>query len=152
MKSFQYCLNPASLEHFLFIRAIQGHSGGALVDPTLQDNVLLPDDFIEYIYHVGNAHGLHSIIPMGKCLKNDRHAVYFTTVNPMSVNQHEEVDYDQNKPRIAVYKNTWKFTQNTVYWCNLKVAQKKGLHLNQTRSNAVVLYNTVTAICIERKV
>ena len=154
-KRFQYCLNLASPEHFLHIRAIQGHSGGALVDPTLQDNVLLPDDFIEYIYHVGNAHDLHSIIqsgliPGGQSLKKDKHAVCFTTVNPMSVDQHEEVDYDLKKPRIAVYKNTWKNYQHTENWCNLKVAQKKGLQFYQTRSNAVILYNTLLAICIEK--
>ena len=40
-KRFQYCMNPNSPETFLYLRAIQGHSGGALVDPTLQDNVLL---------------------------------------------------------------------------------------------------------------
>ena len=60
-KRFQYCLNPNSSEHFLYFRAIQGHSGGTLVDPILRDSVLLPDDFAEYIYHVGNAHNTHSI-------------------------------------------------------------------------------------------
>ena len=55
-KRFQYCLNPNSPEYFLYLRAIQGHSGGALVDPTLQGNVIVPDDFIEHVYHVGNSH------------------------------------------------------------------------------------------------
>ena len=55
-KRFQYCLNLNSPDHFLYLRAIQGHSGGALVDPTLQDNVLLPDDFLEHICHVGHTH------------------------------------------------------------------------------------------------
>ena len=40
----QYCLNPDSSKHFLYFRAIQGHSGRTLVDPTWQDSVLLPDD------------------------------------------------------------------------------------------------------------
>ena len=65
-KRFQYCfLNPNSSKRFLYFRAIQGHSGGTLVDPSLQDNVLLPDDFAEYIYHIGNAHDMHSIIQGG---------------------------------------------------------------------------------------
>ena len=64
-KRFQHCLNPNSSKHFLYFRAIQGHSGGNLVDPTLQDNVLLPDDFAEYIYHIGNANELHSVIKSG---------------------------------------------------------------------------------------
>ena len=52
---FQYSLNPHSSDKFLFFRAIQGHSGGNIVDPLLQDSVLLPDDFAEYIYHIGNS-------------------------------------------------------------------------------------------------
>ena len=32
---------------------------------TLQDNVLLPNDFAEHIYHVGSSHDLHSIIQSG---------------------------------------------------------------------------------------
>ena len=58
-KRFQYCLNPNSSKHFLYFRAIQGQAG---CTPTLQDNVLLADDFAEYIYHIGNAHDMHSII------------------------------------------------------------------------------------------
>ena len=46
-KMFQYCLKPNCPEKLLYLRAIQGHSGkaysgNARVDPTLQDNVLLP--------------------------------------------------------------------------------------------------------------
>ena len=47
-KRFQYCLDPNYFKHSLCFRAIQGHSGGTLVDPKLQNNVLLPDDFAEY--------------------------------------------------------------------------------------------------------
>ena len=116
------------------IRAIQGHSGGALVDPTLQDNVLLPNDCIEHINHVG----LHSIIQSGlipgsKSLRKDRHAVFFTAVNPMRVDQHKEVEYDLTNSRITVYKNHWKVHQNTVFGCNLKLARRKGLNLLLTQ-------------------
>ena len=117
-KRVQYCLNPNSSKHFLYFRAIQGHSGGTLVDPTVQDNVLLPNDIVDYIYHLGNAHDMHSIIqgglvPGGRSLKRDRQSVFFTAVNPMYANQdQEEVQYDLDKPRIAVYKNTGeKFTK-----------------------------------------
>ena len=34
-------------QNFVYFRAIQGRSGGTLVDPTLQDNVLLLDDFAD---------------------------------------------------------------------------------------------------------
>ena len=87
---------PNSPEHFLCLRATQGHSGGVHVDPTLQDNVLLPDDFVGHIYHVGNSHDLPSLIqcgliPGGRSVKKERHAVFFTAVNPMFVVHHKDV-------------------------------------------------------------
>ena len=30
-------------------RALQGHSGRNLIDPSLQDNVFIPNDFFEYM-------------------------------------------------------------------------------------------------------
>ena len=48
-------MDPHSPETFLYLRAIQGHSEGAHINPTLQDNVLLPDDVAEHIYHVGSS-------------------------------------------------------------------------------------------------
>ena len=50
---FQYCLNPNYPHQFLYFRAIQGHSGST-INLALQDHVLLPEGFTEYIYHVGN--------------------------------------------------------------------------------------------------
>ena len=71
-KRFHCCLKPNSAEHFLYFRAIQGDSGGTLVPLTLQDNVLLPDDFAEYVHHVGNAHDMHSIIQCGLILGGEK--------------------------------------------------------------------------------
>ena len=64
----------------------------------------------------------------------------------------EEVQYDLDKPRIAVYKNTWSVHQSTEKWCNLKIAQRKGLQFYHTRSHAIALFNTLPAICIEEVV
>ena len=96
------------------------------------------------------AHDTHSIIqggliPGGRSLKRDRQLVFFTAVNPMYASQDlEEDQYDLDKPRIAVYKNTWRIHQNTVYWCNLKLAQRKGLQFYQTRSHAFALFQHTT--------
>ena len=106
-KRFQYCLNPLSSDKFLYFRV-----GGNLVDPLLLDNILLRDDFKEYIYHIGNAFELHSIIksgliPGGKSLRRNRQSVFFSAVNPMDARQDQrEVEYDLDKPRIAPYKHT----------------------------------------------
>ena len=78
--------------------------------------MLLPSGLAEHIYHVGNSHDTHSIIqsgwiPGGKDVNKGRHAVFFTAVNPMFIDQHRDRDYDVTKPRIAVYKHTWKNTR-----------------------------------------
>ena len=64
---------------------------------------------------------------------------------------------DLSKARIAPHKNTWKHFQDTVFWCNLKLAQQRVLQFYQTRSNAVILYDTPPAefigkaICMKTK-
>ena len=60
-KKFQYCTDPSGHE-ILYLRALQGHSGRSLIDPSLQDNVLIPNGFFEYIYDIRCAINLHSIM------------------------------------------------------------------------------------------
>ena len=85
-KRFQYCVNPNCSQKFLYLRAIQGHSGST-INPALQNNALLPESFTEYIYHVGNGKELrsivnHGLIPGAVSLKTSRQAVFFTVVSP----------------------------------------------------------------------
>ena len=151
-------MNPNSSNQFLYLRAIQGHSGENTICLALQNNVLLPKAFTEYIYHVENASELNSIvrnalIPGGKSLKRGGQAVFFTAVNPMEeACGMGETPCDLTKPMVAPYKNTWKRLQNTVLWCLLKLAQEKDLQFYHTLSHAVVLHNTLLAACIEKAV
>ena len=55
---FQYCADSSG--EILSLRALQGHSGRNLINPLLQDNVIIPDGFFMYIYHVGCAINLHT--------------------------------------------------------------------------------------------
>ena len=95
---------PNSSRHVSYFRSIQGHSGGIAIDPELQDNVLLPKGFTEYIHHVGNVSEVHSImrsglIPGGQSLKRGRQSVFFTTVNPVEdENCVVETSCDLTKP------------------------------------------------------
>ena len=50
-KKIQYCTDPSAQEIF-YLRALQGHSGRNLIDPSLQDNVFIPNDLFEYIDHI----------------------------------------------------------------------------------------------------
>ena len=62
-KRYQYCIDSSGT--LLYFRALQGHSGRNLIDPILQDNVVIPNNFFQYIYHVGCAINLHFIIYSG---------------------------------------------------------------------------------------
>ena len=49
-RRYQYCTDIAGI--IANFRALQGHSGRYLIDPSLQDKVLMPNDFFEYICHI----------------------------------------------------------------------------------------------------
>ena len=155
-KIFQYCTDTSGQE-ILHLRALQGHSGCNPIDPSLKDNVLIPNNFFEYIYHIGCAINLHSIthsglILGGKNSSRDRQTVFFTAVNPMHENHQDQQELDLTKPRIASYKQKWKVHQDTVYWVDIQLAQRKGLKFYQTRSNAVILHDTLPAYCISKAI
>ena len=60
---------------------------------------------------------------------------------------------DLEAPRLAQYMHkAWKKHQNTVFWVDINLAQKKGLKFHQTRSNAIILYETLPACCIPKVV
>ena len=65
-KRFQYCTDPSGQE-ILYHRALQGHSGRNPIDPTLQDNVLIPKYFFEYIYHIGCAKSVYTPSQIQDC-------------------------------------------------------------------------------------
>ena len=46
----------------------------------------------------------------------------------------------------------WKRHQNTENWVDVNLAVKKGLKIYQTRSNAVILHETLPAYCIQKVV
>ena len=140
---------------FVYLRALQGHSGRDPIDPTLQDSVLIPNDFFEYIYHIGCAVNLHSItnsglIAGGQNSSRERQTVFFTAVNPMNKNHKDPQELDLSKPRLASYEEKWKRHQDTVYWVDIQLAQRKGLKLYQARSNAIILNDTLPAYCISK--
>ena len=157
-KRFQYCTDPSGQEIHYF-RSLQGHSGRNPIDPTLQDNVLIPNTFFEYIYHIGCVINLHSIthsglIPGEQNLSKERqYSLLFTAVSPMNKEHKDPYKLDLTKARLAWYKQkTWKRHQDTVYWVDIQLPQRKGLNFYQTRSNAIILYDTLPAYCIPKVV
>ena len=75
--------------------------------------------------------------------------LFFLSVDPMDKEHKDPETINLEAPRLARYINkAWKKHQNTVYWVAIKLAQQIGLKFYQTRSNAIILYNTLPACCI----
>ena len=84
---------------------------------------------------------------------SNRQTVFFLPVDPMNKQQRDPNTIDLEAPRLAWYhQKKWKKHQNTVYWVDIKLAQKKGFKFYQTRSNAIILYDTLPAYCIPKVV
>ena len=131
-KRYQYCTDSSGA--ILYLGAFQGHSGRSLFDPTLQDNVIILDGFFKYIYHVGCAINLPSIInsgliPGGQHLSN-RQTVFFLPVDPMDKNHKDPDKIDLEASRLAQYMHkAWKKHQNTVYWVDINLALRKRIEV-----------------------
>ena len=101
---------------------------------------------------------LHSItnsglIPGGQNLGKERQRIFFTSVDRMNKEHKDPDEINLNAPRLAWYKQKkWKRHQDTVSWVDIQLAQRKGLKFYQTRSNAIILYDTLPAFCIPKVV
>ena len=154
-RRFQYCINDSGI--IVYFRALQGHSGSNLIDPSLQDNVVIQSGFIHYIYHIGCAFNLHSIINSGLVPggqnSSKRQTVFFLPVDPRDNSHKDPEKIDLSVPRRAQYlHNAWKRHQDAVYWVDINLAIRKGLTFYQTRSNAIILQGILPAYCIPKVV
>ena len=150
-RRYQYCSD--NLGTIIYLRALQGHSGSNLIDPTLQDNVLIGPGIFPYIYHVGCTFNLYSIIsnglvPGGQNLSR-RQTVFFLLVDPRNESHIDPEYIDFSVPRLARYMHkAWKRHQDAVFWVDIDLGIKEGLVFYQTRSNAIILQGTLPAHCI----
>ena len=150
-RRYQYCSD--NLGTIIYLRALQGHSGSNLIDPTLQDNVLIGPGIFPYIYHVGSTFNLYSIVsnwlvPGGQHLSR-RQTVFFLVVDPRNESHRDPEYIDFSVPRLARYMHkAWKRHQDAVFWVDIDLGIKEGLVFYQTRSNAIILQGTLPAHCI----
>ena len=86
-KRFHYRADSSGT--ILYFRGFQGHSGRNFIDPSIQDNLLIPENFFEYICHVGCAH--HQFrIDTGRTTF-EQQTVFFLPVDVMDKN-HKNLD------------------------------------------------------------
>ena len=108
-----------------------------------------------YIYHIGCAFNLHSIInngliPRGQDLSR-RQTVFFVPIDPRDKDHKDPEHMDFSVPRRKRYVHSaWKKHQDAVFWVDINLAMRKGLTFCQTRSNAIILQGTLPAYCIPK--
>ena len=152
-RRYQYCTDISRI--IVYLRALQGHSGRNLIDPSLQDNVLMQRGFFQHIYHIGRALNLQSIINIGLIPggqnSSKRQTVFFLPIDPRDKGHQDPAKIDLIAPRRAQYlHNAWKKHQDAVFWVDINLAIQKGLTFYQTRSNAIILQGTLPAYCIPK--
>ena len=99
-KRYQYCADSSGA--FLYLRALQSHSGRNRIDPSLQDKVVILDGFFKYVYHVGCATFHHQFrIDSWRTKFEQQTDSIFLLVDPMD-KEHKDLDtIDLGAPRLA---------------------------------------------------
>ena len=116
---------------------------------------MIGSGIFHYIYHIGCAFNLHSIInngliPGGQDLSR-RQTVFFLPIDPRDKDHKDPQHIDFSIPHRAQYVHSaWKRHQDAVFWVDINLAIREGLTLYQTRSNAIILQGTLPAYCIPK--
>ena len=152
-RRYQYCTDDSGI--IFYLRALQGHSGRNLIDPSFQDNVVIQCGFFQHTYHIGCAFNLHffinsGLIPGGQN-SSKRQTVLFLPIDPRDKEHKDPEKIDLSVPRRAQYlHNARKKHQDAVYWVDIDLAIRRGLTFYQTRSNAINLQGILPAYCIPK--
>ena len=110
-RRFQYCTDDSGT--IVYFRALQGHSGRNLIDPSSQDNVVIQSELFHKMHHIRCAFNLHSIINSGLIpggqSSSKRQTVFFLLVDPMEKSHKDPKVIDFSVPRHAQYMHkAWK--------------------------------------------
>ena len=90
--------------------------------------------FFEYIYHVGCAINLHSIINSGLIPGGQNSSkgqtVFFLPIEPRDKRHQDPAKIDFNVQRLAQYLHSaWKKHQDAVYWVDINLAMKEKIEV-----------------------
>ena len=145
-KDFNIVPTP-SRQEILYLRALQGQPGRNLIDPTLQDNVLIPNNFhrVHLSHRMCDQFTLHHRIQDWQ--REDK--IWAGKDRRYSLQSVDPMDKEHKNPeKILTWPSTASCTvpadsveetsKHGVYWVDLQLAQRKGLKFYQTRSNAII--------------
>ena len=86
----------------------------------------------------------HGLVAGGTKAKDGRQTVFFSPLNPLEQDG-EEAKHQDNLaiPRKFHCCSKWRHHQDAVFWIKLVEVQNLGLQFGQTKSNAVIVYQTL---------
>ena len=88
------------------------------------------------------------MIPGGQDLSR-RQTIFFLPIDPRNTNHKDPEHIDFSVPRLAQHMHSaWKKHQDAVLWVDINLAIREVLTFYQTRSNAIILQETLPAHCI----
>ena len=119
----------------IYFRALQGHSGSNLIDPTLQDNVLIGPGIFPYIYHVGRQ--FQSLFNYQQWIGTWRSEFEQKTKRFSSCLLIQEIkDTETLNIWTSLYHvlarymhSAWKRHQDAVFWVDIDLAIKGGINI-----------------------
>ena len=84
-------------------------------------------------------------------MSKGKQTVFLTAVNLVIKEHKDPYEIGLEAPRLAWHRQKkWRRHQDTVYWVDIQLAQQKGFKFYQTRSNPIILYDTLQAYCIPK--
>ena len=118
---FEDC--ESSTNSWVYIRAIQVHTGGNRIAPELMGHVAVPYTWKEFVFHRGCSFHINSVLETGLIAggresKERRQTIFFTPLNPfLGDNPDEEAPSDDlSVPMKVHYHSNEKLSQNAVHW------------------------------------
>ena len=153
-RRYQYCSDNSG--RILHLRALSRTLWEQSLDPTFKDNVVIGTGTFHYIYHIGCAFNLHSIInngliPGGQDLSR-RQTVFFLPIDPRDKDHEDPEHIDFSVPRRARYVHSaWKRHQDAVFWIDIDLAIREGLTFKHDRMQLFFKgHGTLPAYCIPK--
>ena len=161
-RKIQNCLDPSGQE-ILCPRVLQGHSGRKFHWSWNAGQCSYSEQFlrVHLSHRKCNQFTLHHefrIDTVRTIWAKDRRSSFclwnFWTKNTRILEQ-------STSEHRVLRKLTWKHrvwhvpseeVEETVYWVDIKLALRKGFKFHQTRSNAIIFYDTLPASCIPKAI
>ena len=139
----------------LYIRDIQGHTGGEMIEPEMMGDVCIPLNWKQFVFHRGCSCDLKSILGGGLIAgrregRDNRHTVFFTPLNPWGTEDVEKFHDDLTQRTRVHYETGWNHSQDAVYWIHVGRAQEKSTAFWQPKLHAIIAYHPFPPDKIER--